>query len=443
VLNQWPPRWKSLRARANGVVRKGPHAATWLAWSVCGLSLVLTVLGLFLLVVSQSPVGAPVYAGAPVFDYWLVNTVIAVSFSVVGAVTAPHFPPQNPIGWIFCAIGLIGGMRLFSAEYAIVTLLAEPGTVLGTLPGGEALAWASSWMWIPHIGLFLFLALLFPDGRTPSPRWWPFAWLAGVMVAVGAIAVALWPETAAGFDLTNHPIGIEVATDVINPVEMVLYALGLVVISSLLVRLRRSTGVERQQVKWFAYAVAVLAISAILTYVISETMGIRWLGWISSVLVMISVVGLPVAVGIAILRYHLYNIDLIINRTLVYGSLTAVLVLVYLAGVVLFQELFRMLTGQKSQLVVVASTLAIATLFNPLRRRIQGFIDRSFYRRKYDAVKTLETFSKKLREETDLNALSSNLIEVVEETMRPAHISLWLRPDLIVKRGEESEGPRG
>jgi hypothetical protein len=404
---------------------------------------VLTVLGLFLLVVSQSPVGAPVYAGAPVFDYWLVNTVIAVSFSVVGAVTAPHFPPQNPIGWIFCAIGLIGGMRLFSAEYAIVTLLAEPGTVLGTLPGGEALAWASSWMWIPHIGLFLFLALLFPDGRTPSPRWWPFAWLAGVMVAVGAIAVALWPETAAGFDLTNHPIGIEVATDVINPVETLLYALGLVVISSLLVRLRRSKGVERQQVKWFAYAVAVLAISAILTYVISETMGIRWLGWISSVLVMISVVGLPVAVGIAILRYHLYNIDLIINRTLVYGSLTAVLVLVYLASVVLFQELFRMLTGQKSQLVVVASTLAIATLFNPLRRRIQGFIDRSFYRRKYDAVKTLETFSKKLREETDLNALSGNLIEVVEETMRPAHISLWLRPDLIVKRGEESEGPRG
>jgi hypothetical protein len=158
---------------------------------------------------------------------------------------------------------------------------------------------------------------------------------------------------------------------------------------------------------------------------------------------MISVVGLPVAVGIAILRYHLYNIDLIINRTLVYGSLTAVLVLVYLASVVLFQELFRMLTGQKSQLVVVASTLAIATLFNPLRRRIQGFIDRSFYRRKYDAVKTLETFSKKLREETDLNALSGNLIEVVEETMRPAHISLWLRPDLIVKRGEESEGPRG
>jgi hypothetical protein len=401
------------------------------------------VLGLFLLVVSRSPVGAPIYASAPAFDYWLVNAVIAVSFSVVGAVIAPHFPPHNPIGWIFCAVGLLAGMRLFSAEYAIVTLLAEPGSVLGTLPGGNVLAWVSSWLWVPHIGLFLYLALLFPNGRPPGPLWWYFAWLVGVVVVVGAVAVALWPETAAGFDLTNRPIGIEVATDTINPVETVLYALALVVMSSLLVRLRHARGVERQQVKWFAYAVAVLAISAILAYVVSETMGIRLLGRVSSVLVIVSVVGLPVAVGIAILRYHLYNIDLIINRTLVYGSLTAVLVLVYLASVVLFQELFRTFTGQKSQLVVVASTLAIATLFNPLRRRIQGFIDRSFYRRKYDAVRTLEAFSAKLRDETNLDALSGNLIEVVEETMRPAHVSLWLRPDLSAKRGEGSGGPHG
>jgi hypothetical protein len=137
-VNQWPPRRKSSGARSDGVVRKGPRAATWLAWSICGLSLVLTVLGLFLLVVSRSPVGAPIYASAPAFDYWLVNAVIAVSFSVVGAVIAPHFPPHNPIGWIFCAVGLLAGMRLFSAEYAIVTLLAEPGSVLGTLPGGCA-----------------------------------------------------------------------------------------------------------------------------------------------------------------------------------------------------------------------------------------------------------------------------------------------------------------
>jgi hypothetical protein len=442
VVDQWPPKRKSSGARSDRDVRKRPRVATWLAWSVCGLSLVLTVLGLLLLVVSQSPVGAPVYAGAPVFDYWLVNTVIAVSFSAVGAVIAPHFPTQNPIGWIFCAIGLLAGARLFVAEYAVVTLLAEPGSVPSILPGGGALAWVSSWLWAPHIGLFLFLALLFPDGRPPSPRWWPFTWLIGVAVVVGAVAVALWPETAAGFDLANYPIGIEVATEAVNPVETILYTLALVVMSSLLVRLRRSKGVERQQVKWFAYAAAVLAISAILAYVVSETMGIRWLGWASSVLVMISVVGLPVAVGIAILRYHLYNIDLIINRTLVYGSLTAVLAGLYFGSIVVLQLLFRALTGEGSQLVVVASTLAIAALFNPLRRRIQGFIDRSFYRRKYDAVKTLAAFSVKLRDETDLDALSEDLIEVIEETMQPAHVSLWLRPDPAPKGGEGSGKPR-
>jgi hypothetical protein len=155
-----------------------------------------------------------------------------------------------------------------------------------------------------------------------------------------------------------------------------------------------------------------------------------------------SVVGLPVAVGIAVLKYRLYNIDLLINRTLVYGALTAVLVLVYFGSVVLFQELFRTLTGEVSQLGIVASTLAIAALFNPSRRRIQSFIDRSFYRRKYDAAKTLEAFSAKLREETDLEALSDDLIEVVKETMQPAHVSLWLRSDPILKRGEGSEEPR-
>jgi hypothetical protein len=402
---------------------------------MCAVSLALTALGLFLLVVSRSPVGAPVYAGAPVFDYWLLNTVVAVSFSMVGAVIAPHFPPHNRIGWIFCTIGLIGGIRLFVAEYAIVTLLAEPGSLLSKLQGGETLAWVSSWVWAPHIGLFVFLALLFPDGRPPSPRWRPFAWLVGVVVVVGTVAVALWPETAAAFDLTNHPIGIEVATDVINPVEMVLYALGLVAAASLLVRLRHARGVGRQQVKWFAYAVVVLAISVILAYVVSEPIDVRWLKWVSSVLVIVSVVGLPVAVGIAILRYHLYDIDLIINRTLVYATLTAMLVAVYFGGVTTAEAIFRALTGQEQQpqLAVVVSTLLIAALFTPLRRRIQSFIDRRFYRSKYDARKTLEVFSAKLRDETDLNTLSDELVAVVRQTMQPKHVSLWLHPDPALK----------
>jgi hypothetical protein len=420
-----------------------PQTATWLAWYMCTVSLLLMTFGLLFLALSRSPVGAPVYAGAPVFDYWLINTVIAVSFSTVGAVIAPRLPPRNPVGWIFCSIGLVAAMRLFVAEYAVVTLLAEPGSVPGMLPGGEVLAWVSSWLWVVHIGLFVFLALLFPDGRPPSRRWRPFAWLVAVVVVVGTVSVALWPETAARFDLVNHPLGIEVATDTLNPVETILYALGLVAAASLLVRLRRSRGVESQQVKWFAYAVTVLATSAILAYVVSESLGVDWLGWVSSVLVMGSVVGLPVAVGIAILMYRLYDIDLLINRTLVYGSLTAVLAGVYFASIVLFQALFRALTGQESQLAVVASTLAIAALFSPLRRRIQTFIDRRFYREKYDAAKTLAAFSAKLRDETDLEALSGDLIGVVEETMQPAHVSLWLRSDPTPERGEGSAEPRG
>jgi hypothetical protein len=404
---------------------------------MCAVSLVLTVLGLLFLITSRSRTGAPLY------DYWLVNTVIAIGFSTVGATITPRLPRQNCVGWLFCAIGLVGGVRLFVAEYAIVTLLAEPGSLPSMLPGGETLAWISSWVWVLHLGLFVLLALLFPDGRPPSSRWRPLVWASGVVIVAGTVSVAFWPETARGFDVINRPLGTEVATEVINPVQTIVYALGLIAAASLLVRLRGSKGVERQQVKWFTYAVAVLATSATFAYVVSESMGVVWLDWVSSVLVIASVVGLPAAVGIAILRYHLYNIDLIINRTLVYGPLTAVLVGVYFGSIVVLQLLFRALTGEESQLVVVASTLSIAALFNPSRRRIQGFIDRSFYRRKYDAVKTLEAFSARLRDETDLDALSHDLVGVVRGTMQPAHVSLWLRPDPAPKGGEGSGEPRG
>jgi hypothetical protein len=217
--------------------------------------------------------------------------------------------------------------------------------------------------------------------------------------------------------------------------ETILYVLALVAATSLLVRLRRSKGVERQQVKWFAYAVVMLAVSTTLAYVVSEAMDVEWLLWISSVMVIASLVGLPVAMSIAILRYRLYNIDLLINRTLVYGSLTAALAAVYFGGVTATQAIFRTLTGQEEQpqLAIVVSTLVIAALFNPLRRRIQSFIDRRFYRRKYDAAKTLESFSAKLRDETDLDALSGDLVGVVRETMQPSHVSLWLRPDTTSK----------
>jgi hypothetical protein len=203
--------------------------------------------------------------------------------------------------------------------------------------------------------------------------------------------------------------------------------------SSMLARLRHAGRIERQQIKWFAYATVVVISGVILKNIVYPAVGVTWVWWVGLVLTAVGVVSSPVAMGIAIFRYRLYDIDMIINRTLVYGPLTATLVVLYFVGIVVLQRLFVVLTGEQSTLAVVASTLLIAALFTPLRRRIQSFIDKRFYRRKYDARKTLEAFSAKLRDETDLNALSEDLIGVVRETMQPAHASLWLRPDTASK----------
>jgi hypothetical protein len=204
---------------------------------------------------------------------------------------------------------------------------------------------------------------------------------------------------------------------------------------SLVVRFRRAHRLERQQIKWFAYAGAFLAV----VFVAGPT--VLWSpavpGWVWFCAFFLAVVGMPVCAGIAILRYRLYDIDLIINRTLVYGSLTATLVALYFGSIVLLQRVFVVLTGGRSTLAIVASTLLIAALFSPLRRRIQSFIDRRFYRSKYDAAKTLEAFSARLREETDLETLRNDLVVVARKTMQPAQISLWLRPETSSKAQRE------
>jgi hypothetical protein len=193
-------------------------------------------------------------------------------------------------------------------------------------------------------------------------------------------------------------------------------------------RLLRTRGIERQQIKWPAFVAVVAAVGSILyDTAISEAIGLRWLEWAGRAVVVVALVGFPISIGIAIVRYRLYEIDALINRSLVYALLTAISAAVYFGAVVLLQRVFVALTGERSTLAIVASTLLIAALFNPLRRRIQFFIDRRFYRRKYDARKTLEAFSAKLRDETDLDALSGDLVGVVRETMQPAHISLWFR----------------
>jgi hypothetical protein len=405
------------------------RAAARLAWSMWVHSLALTALGLFLLALSLSRPGVTLYY------YWLETALVAVGYSTVGAVVASRMP-DSTIGWLFCTIGLLFGVIHFTGEYAMYTLVAMPGS----LPAGEVAAWIFAWIWVPSLGLIVFLLLVFPDGRLPGALW---RWVAGFTVSAvvaGAVLAAFSPGAVLEHPFEN-PLGIEDLPNASKAVEAFMYALVMVGASSMLARLRHAGRVERQQIKWFAYATTVSISGVVLKNTVFPALGGTWVWWVGLVLTTVGLAGSPVAMGIAILRYRLYEIDLLINRTLVYGSLTVTLALVYFGSVVATQATFRALTGQEQQpqLAIVVSTLVIAALFNPLRRRIQGFIDRRFYRSKYDARKTLEAFSAKLRDETDLDALSDDLTSVVRETVQPAHISLWLRPD-SPPRG--SEGPK-
>jgi hypothetical protein len=396
------------------------RTAALLAWSLWALSMALTALSLLLLILHSS------HPEVPVYTFWAENVLFSVGYSTVGAVIVPRMPPENPIGWLFCAIGLLWAVLHFIGEYAIYALLATPGS----LPAGELASWLYTWLWVPGLGLSMFLCLLFPNWRLPSARWRWFAALSALLTLVGAVLAAFSPgRIVLGLPAIRNPLGIDGLPNAYKPVQALMLVLTAVAVASLLMRRLYARGVERQQTKWFTYTTAVAASGAILQYIISEPLDLVWLGRVGYALVLIGLAGIPIAMGIAVTRYRLYEIDLIINRTLVYGSLTAMLVALYFVGIVLLQRVFVLLTGEQSTLAVVASTLLIAALFTPLRRRIQGFIDRRFYRRKYDTRKTLEAFSAQLRNETDLDALSDDLVSVVWETMQPAHVSLWLRPE--------------
>ena len=381
------------------------------------LSLALTALSIYLLVLNLSN------PDAPIFEHWVDSTLAAISFSTVGAIIASRRLPDNPIGWLFCTAGLVFAVVHFAAQYAIYTLLAAPGSLL---PAGEAAAWISSWLWVPQLGLVVFVVLLFPTGRLPGSRWRWFARLSVLLVLVGAVTAAFSPGPIIIGPIQN-PLGVEALPNVYKLVEQVVNGLMFAAVISLFIRLRRARQIERLQIKWFVYATALTISGAILAYPVSETTGSAWLGWVGLISLVVGVLAIPISMGIAILRYRLYEIDIIINRTLVYGSLTGLLALFYFGSVSALQSLFSLLTGQGNTLAIVVSTLAIAALFMPLRRRIQSFIDRRFYRRTYDARKILEAFGSRLRDQTDLENLCEDLGEVVEETMQPSHISLWLR----------------
>ena len=343
------------------------------------------------------------------------------AFAVVGALLVAK-RPANLVGWIMAASGLMVGLFPAGDSYAayVMTTRGRPDAlaVIG--------AWAQGWYWLLLLVLVLFyLPLLFPDGRLPTRRWLPFALLMGI-VTLSVVVLGALTDTLTGQDVDyriENPIGIEGLAPVeslpVFGVIGILLGIGLVgAVGAVVVRFRRARGIERQQMKWFLYAAALIPFFQVLEQLPTI---------LNSLVLGLVILAQPTAIGVAVLRYRLYDIDVVINRTLVYGSLTASLVLIYLGGVVTLQYVFQAFTGGDSQLAVVVSTLAIAALFNPLRRRIQDFIDRRFYRRKYDAYRTLDEFGSRLREETDLDALRGHLVGVVRETMQPAHVSLWMR----------------
>ena len=341
------------------------RTAAWLAWSLCALSLTLTALSLLLSALNLSHLDAHVY------DYWLENAVLAVSFSIIGAIIASRLP-ANPLGWLYCAAACIIAVAYLSAEYAIYALLARPVT---SLPAGEALAWLASWAWILSIGCIVLSLLVFPNGRLPSSGWRWLAWLGVLLTIAGAVWVALSPGAIGNLGSIGNPLGIEGLPDGYKPVQTIMFTLLFIAaLSTLGLRLRRSRGIEHQQIKWPAYTALIVTGSSFLQYTLLEAMGLRWLERAGYVVSLAALVGFPISIGIAMVRYRLYDIDLLINRTLVYGALTVVLVALYFGGIVVLQSTFVALTGQQSTLAIVASTLLIAALFTPLRRRIQSFI---------------------------------------------------------------------
>ena len=393
-----------------------PRTASRLAWSVSGLTLAWISCAVALAVLNRSDVAA-----AAIFPLALTAS------AVVGGLVASR-RPENPVGWFFLGSAGCFALSEVAGEYAAYGLA-----------GAQAMAWLLSWLWVPGVTLLLaFLPLYFPDGRLVSPRWRWVSRLALIFCAGGVIFSAVKPGEIQEEGIAN-PLGIEALRPVMGFLETSYFVLYFVLLfasaASLVVRFRRAGSVERQQIKWLALAALGIPVWFLTNTPIqtaAPTLFIVLDAFFVSTLI-------PLAAGMAILKYRLYDIDVVINRALVYGAISAALIVVYLGSVVGLQYLFRSLGGGESSLAVVASTLLIAALFNPLRRGVQSLIDRRFYRRKYDTRRTLQGFSAVLRDETDLDRLEPELLVVVRETVQPEHASLWLR-----ERGPRGDGtPRG
>jgi hypothetical protein len=398
----------SPQTRVSGTNRR---SASWLAWSLFGLVVVLQVTGIVLT--------SRVEHVRPVVD--LASGAALVVLPGIGAVVASR-RPGNSVGWVFCGAGVLLAVAGASYGYAAYALDADPHR-----PGGVAAAWLTSWVFLPAVfGLPPLLFLLFPDGRPLGPRWRLVVAITAMGLALMTVGTAFRPGA-----LEDAPVpGVENPVAIYGSVAVAIELIGWITVLacivlatwSLVLRYRRSSGDARLQLRWFVFSAVLFGAACALSTALFST---RFAG-LGQALILTALNLIPLAAAIAILRHRLYDIDIVINRTIVYGALSATLLAVYLGSVLVLQLLLRPATDQ-SDVAVATSTLAVAALFRPARSRIQSLVDRRFYRRRYDAARTVAAFSSRLRAELDLEAVAADLRGAVRETVQPQHVSLWLR----------------
>jgi hypothetical protein len=381
----------------------GRSRAAWLAWSMGVLSTGLAVAAVALAGRNgESPAEL-------VFNHHAIGIATGIGLAVLGAMIAAR-QPRNPIGWLMCVGALFLGVFSFTQQYA-------PLAVAESLPGVAMASWLAAWTNLPGIAITItFVFLLFPDGRLPSPRWRPVGWLmaAAAVVPAAVMAVRAWPVR--GPELVVQSFDHPAVREAFGTGFVLVLALSVVALAGLIVRFRRSTGVERQQIKWFAYGAMIgipLGLPAEVPF------------W-GPILELLQPPLMFAGLGIGMFRYRLYDVDRLLNRTLVYGLLTVSLAAGYAAAVLLLGRVVS--GGRTNSLVVAAATLAVAAAFQPARRRIQEVVDRRFNRRRYDAARTIEAFAVRLRQQVDPDALRDELLAVVDQTVQPTQASLWLRP---------------
>ena len=406
---------------------------TWLSWMLVGIIILVALVEFVIWLLLQT--------GPNSFHSWVTElgwgVILPAVFSIVAALIVAR-QPGNRVGWLLMVVALSG---IFPSPGTLLDAMPSPPSVV--TPGLFLLVWFDAWSWIPLIFPIFLIPLNFPTGRPPTPRWNWVNWLALGMwlffIAFIPFIETITPNNEM-WSLPN-PIGF-IPDAVVDGPFMIIWGAGLITlvstsVASLFVRYRRAQYRERQQIRWLLYAGALFVVVYGSTFVMSDA-GSQFSG-LMNLMLLLSILAIPFAIAIAILRYRLYDIDVIIRKTLQYGLLTLLLVLVYTGSVVLLQSLVENVTGEQSPIVIVISTLAIAALFNPLRIRTQEFIDRRFFRNKYDAEQTLARFAEVARDEVDVEKLTAVLLSVVDETVQPEHIELWIN-EIEIERSSILKG---